>query len=62
MISVALALGLFCAGLYVLYLEIFEGRIIRKPMVMMGAFLTLMGAVWLWADVFSPLLKRKKSI
>jgi uncharacterized RDD family membrane protein YckC len=57
------SIGLICAGLYVVYAELFvrySGRSGRYSMLGVGLILIGCGAVQLWFDFLLPMLLRKR--
>ncbi len=61
-LSLVFAVGLLCAGLFVLYLEVFQARIVWGRMLIMGSFLIVVGGAWLWSDFLAPLFKSDRSV
>lgn len=59
------AIGLFLSaamlggGLYLIYLELFEARVVSRKMMVVGVFLALLGGAWLWADCIAPQFGKK---
>jgi hypothetical protein len=46
-------------GLYLIYLELFEARVVSRKMMVVGVFLALLGGAWLWADYIARCLARR---
>jgi multisubunit Na+/H+ antiporter MnhC subunit len=55
--SSAVAGSLLMAGLYLLYVELFVDPIIMMPTIVVGVFVTSIGAACLFTDLIAPMIR-----